>query len=177
MWLFTTTGFYTVVAHNDMPDTLIVRARVKKDLIDLKRDYMPELSKITFHLDYDYPYRSFISHADFGKGLAKMAMDINYEKFKSEVARKQGHKRSGLYTSVWSLMIKVETDARRISHYFTRGFKPMVEPGKHPRIKPRRALYTQDRFGGIARLNDTKEEQGIDGQDEFGFDLGDSQAT
>jgi hypothetical protein len=167
MWIFSTTGFYTVVAHNKLPDTLIVRARVKKDLTELRRVYMPELSKPTFHLDYDYPYRAMISHAEFGKGMAKLVMDIDYAKFKSAVAQKQGFRRSSIYTRVWNIMIDVENDKNRIKHYFTRGLAMVTEhTGVHPRIKPRQALYTNDRSGGIVRLSDIKEEQGLDGDDD-----------
>jgi hypothetical protein len=149
MWLFTTTGFFTVVNHNKQENTLIVRARVKKDLKDLKRDYMPELSKITFHLDYDYPYRSMISHEDFGKGMAKLVMDINYEKFKTEVGRRQGFARSSLYTSVWSKMIDVEVDKSRIKHYFNRGLSYF----DRDRGSPRQQLYTTSTNGAIVPVN------------------------
>ena len=120
MWLFSTSGFYTVVEHRDQPGTLIVRARVKKDLATLKDKYMPDMGKITYHKDYDYPYRGFISKEGFGAGLAKMALDIDYEKFKEAVRKTQGSKRAGLYTEVWGKMIKLEADPNRIHNYYSR---------------------------------------------------------
>src|SRR2546430_6376685 len=37
MWLITTQGFYSVVAHRDQPDMLLVRARTSDDTAALKR--------------------------------------------------------------------------------------------------------------------------------------------
>ena len=119
MWLTTTTGFYSIVQYPDT-DYLTVRARVRKDLKDLKAKYMPELSKIIFHDNFDYPYRAMITHELFALGVARIAMDIDYSNFKNTVFEQQGARRAGIYATVWSNLIKLETDPNRINRYYER---------------------------------------------------------
>ncbi|MFN8150301.1 MAG: hypothetical protein U0R24_04125 [Solirubrobacterales bacterium] len=40
MWLFTTQGFYSVVAHRDDPETLIVRGRTREDIEALREQIL-----------------------------------------------------------------------------------------------------------------------------------------
>ncbi len=35
MWLFTTDGFYSAVTHHEAPDTVVVRARAREDVLRL----------------------------------------------------------------------------------------------------------------------------------------------
>ncbi len=107
MWLFTTVGFFSIVQKPD-DKFLSVRARVAEDLDRLREEYMPELSEIVEWPGADYRYRAFISHEDFARGLAKLAMDIDYPNFKAAVGRRQGPDRELLYSRVWGIMQELE---------------------------------------------------------------------
>ena len=108
MWLFTTVGFFSVVQKAGQPH-LTVRARVADDLDQLRAKYMPTLSGTIQHAGTDYPYRATISHEDFAVGLAGIARDIHYSNFKNEVYDKQGYKREELYSKVWGVLKKLES--------------------------------------------------------------------
>ena len=43
MWLFTSIGFFTAVEHPDDPGTILVRAREREDLENLRRAHLPDL--------------------------------------------------------------------------------------------------------------------------------------
>ena len=117
MWLVTTIGFFSVVADSE-PDTMMVRARVKADLEALKAEAMPSLSKIVFTKYRDYPYRAFIKRTEFEAGMAKLASMIDYTNFKDTVQSRQGWSRASLYTRVWSILIGLEVNKKRIEYYY-----------------------------------------------------------
>ena len=98
MWLFTKTGFYSVVQKKG-EEGLQVRARVEKDLITLKEKYMPELTDPIYTVG-DYAYRSFISHADFANGMARVGEDIHYDNFKNTIG-KIDIARAHIYSNIW----------------------------------------------------------------------------
>lgn len=106
MWLFTTIGFFSVVQRPG-DAFLSVRARVAEDLDRLREEYMPELSETVEWPGADYRYRAFISHEDFARGLARLAMDIDYGNFKSAVGVHQGLDRELLYSQVWGIMTEL----------------------------------------------------------------------
>lgn len=128
MWLVTTIGFYSVVAHRDLPDTLLVRGRVKADLETLKKEVMPSLSKVIYVSDADYPYRATISRADFNTGMVKLVDMIVYDNFKSAVASKQGFARANVYHKVWSVLLALEANKKRIQNYWTKGLNLLPPP-------------------------------------------------
>lgn len=103
MWIFTTTGFYSVVQKPGEMD-LTVRARCAADLDHLRDRYMPQLSPTLHGGGSDYPYRAHISHPLFAAGLALMAFDITYPNFKDEIYRQHGIRREAVYTKVWALL-------------------------------------------------------------------------
>jgi hypothetical protein len=110
MWLFTTIGFFSVVEKPlaGAEGKLQVRARVAADLDALREKYMPELSATQATPKGDYKFRAAISHADFARGLAKLAEDIHYSNFKSAVGKAQGAEREHVYHNVWSAGMALE---------------------------------------------------------------------
>jgi len=56
----------------------------------------------------DYRYRAYVKKGDFIDALKRIAEDINYYNFKSEVGMTQGRKREKLYSKVWSTMLNAE---------------------------------------------------------------------
>jgi hypothetical protein len=103
MWLFTTTGFYSIV-QKPGETRLTVRTRVRSDLDRLRKKYMPELSETFVDVGTDYRYRAFVDHAAFGRGLGQVAAALHYSNFKGEVARTQSTRRAAVYSTAWTAL-------------------------------------------------------------------------
>ena len=108
MWLFTTTGFISIV--EDDADQLIVRARDSFSLSPLAQSYNVEIRSTP---TADYPYRIFLSKDQFKNYLHNQTGLINYKNFKSEVAITRGKKFANALLSVWSAMHEVEDEEAR----------------------------------------------------------------
>ena len=108
MWLFTTTGFISIV--EDDADQLIVRARDSFSLSPLAQSYNVEIRSTP---TADYPYRIFLSKDQFKNYLHNQTGLINYKNFKSEVAIIRGKKFANALLSVWSAMHEVEDKEAR----------------------------------------------------------------
>lgn len=110
MWLMTTQGFYSAVEHRGKKDTILVRARVRGDLERLKKQLPAAKVKGRIYRDdtADYPFRLDLSRAEFGTVLLGLEDDIDYANFKSAVAKKQGHRRAGVYHRIWSVLCDLE---------------------------------------------------------------------
>jgi hypothetical protein len=103
MWLFTTIGFFSVVADPDHPDTLKVRARAREDLEALRALYLPDL-EIVESAHTDYRFRAFVRRDEWVHAARALAQDIDYPNFKSAVGRRQGGARAKRYAQVWQVM-------------------------------------------------------------------------
>jgi len=112
MWIFTTFGFFSVVQKPVSPGApsgkLVIRSRVPGDLEALKADYMPEMGEIIATPDGDYKFRAAITHAAFAEGMAKVALDIDYDNFKTEVSMRAGYDRAQVYHEVWKAAFGLE---------------------------------------------------------------------
>ena len=105
MWLFTTQGFYSVIAHRRDPDRLLVRARAREDLEAL-RDQIPDM-RISSDRTADYRWRAVVTRAEWVAAIAQLATEIDYDNFKSSVADRRGIERERLYMRVWAEMRKL----------------------------------------------------------------------
>jgi hypothetical protein len=108
MWLFTTIGFYSVVAHEDDPRTMLIRARVREDLDNLRRHHLPDL-EIVEGAGTDYRYRAFVSRDEWEHAAAGLAAAVDYPNFKNAVAETQGTRRAHAYADVWSVMRSLQS--------------------------------------------------------------------
>ena len=107
MWLFTNTGFVSVVSNGE---DLMVRARDKESLGPIAESAKTEIFSTPQN---DYPYRVIVTHEFFAKRVAHMASNITYKNFKSEVAATRGYEFAHPLMKVWSAMHEVEDfDAR-----------------------------------------------------------------
>ena len=102
MWLFTKHGFFSAVCarqgnggHGQPvdPGRIMVRARVRGHLEALKSRFPAELGtcEIAESPDADYLFRLFVGKPEWVRVLAGLAEETDYDNFKSEVARHQGH--------------------------------------------------------------------------------------
>lgn len=103
MWLMTNFGFFSVVQKKD-DDFLTVRSRIKKDIEDLKENYLPNLGPIIHGEGTDYQYRAKVSREDMAYAMEQIVSDIDYPNFKDSVADKLGHKRAKVFGEVWSIL-------------------------------------------------------------------------
>jgi hypothetical protein len=103
MWLLTTSGFYSVVAHRDNSDTLIVRTRLREDLEELRRSYLPDL-EIVEGGDSDYEFRALVSRMEWEHAVRQLVGDIDYPNFKDAVDQRQGNHRARIYARVWMVL-------------------------------------------------------------------------
>lgn len=99
MWLFTTQGFYSVVAHREDPDALIVRGRSRDDLEAL-RQQIPDLEPFEDPAA-DYRHRAYVSRAEWLAAVAQLTCEVDYDNFKSAVAERQGQERARVYGRIW----------------------------------------------------------------------------
>ena len=102
MWVFTTSGFYSVVAHRTRHGHVIVRSRTREDIEALSGRIRG--LKIEENTGSDYRFRAEVKKADWQNALASMAGAIDYDNFKNAVAERQGSDRARVYSGVWSLV-------------------------------------------------------------------------
>lgn len=107
MWIATTQGFYSAVAHREHPDFVIVRARSRTDLEALRKQ-IPEIEPFEDRTA-DYRHRALVSRSEWVAAVAQLASEIDYDNFKSAVATRQGAKRAGIYGRVWADLLEIQT--------------------------------------------------------------------
>lgn len=110
MWLITPAGFYSIVEKQTDrgKGTLTVRARVRGDLVALKRAHCPSLGRIRESDDTDYRYRATAKRAHVAQAVAQMVEGLGYSNFKSHVAMQQGVNRAHLYHDVWDVLHRLQ---------------------------------------------------------------------
>ena len=108
MWLFSTTGFISIVEKD--ANHLAVRARDSLSLSSLAQSYDVEIRSTP---TADYPYRIFLSKDQFKNFLHNQAGLINYKNFKSEVAITRSKAFANTLLKVWSAMHGVEDKEAR----------------------------------------------------------------
>jgi hypothetical protein len=102
MWVMTDRGFYSAVQSKTNPDQIVVRGRVRSDLVALVKlvdRKVPIGGKAT-----DYPHRVVLSRDEWNGALAQMSEAIDYTNFKDSVTARQGHERHDVYMRVWSAL-------------------------------------------------------------------------
>ena len=108
MWLFTRSGFLSIVADQQRPGHALVRARVREDLEAFcARTNAPAPTETP---QRDYRFRTSVPFATLAAELAAQAAAIDYPNFKSEVAARQGHDRAHRYGRIWSVMHELQQD-------------------------------------------------------------------
>lgn len=120
MWLVTTLGFYSVVAHRDAPQRdVLIRARAFEDLdrlCELKtmRRYRTRIERTP---RADYPFRLRAHQVDWRIAVDHMTRDIDYDNFKNAVAEKHSKTRSTTYMRVWQALFNIEHENREPEEY------------------------------------------------------------
>lgn len=106
MWLNLVEGFYSVVQADD-PTKVVVRARVRDDLVALSR-WVPGLGRIHATPRRDYPFRCIVTKAEFAQGLAAAVLDgLKYTNVKTACCERDS-RRSGALMQAWSAFRQLE---------------------------------------------------------------------
>ena len=96
MWVFTKTGFISIVQHREQVDLMIVRARCAVHLQSL----FPG-TEVLETKNADYRFRAFV-HRDVVKNVLTAAIDaLDYSNFKDSIADAQYHDAA---MRVWEVM-------------------------------------------------------------------------
>lgn len=121
MWLFTKHGFYSVVEDRADPRMLIVRARVRQDLVRLLRDAgeKKRVRGIRSTRDADYEYRVWLPRSLVAQIAAGAVRAIDYANFKDAFADKS---RKGKLMQVWTVM------AGGLRNFWERAPEPARDP-------------------------------------------------
>lgn len=126
MWVCAPCGMYmpalrpphTVPCDDDR--LLQIRSRRIIDLRRLKAEYLPELGDI-IELKYtDYEYRAYCTHEQWAAALAKMAMDIDYVKFKEQSEKKYNDTElHNTYVRMWGTVFSALSSKKHQSTYWS----------------------------------------------------------
>jgi len=111
MWVYAREGFFSIVLDSDQRDPefpIVIRARVRDDLIALQAAVSVPWGFPTEIPGRDYPYRVYVSRAELGQVMAHWAETLDYSNFKDAVKALQGYARASLYSRVWSVMYGAE---------------------------------------------------------------------
>ncbi len=121
MWLFTTYGFYSVVCAREDdgrhgrpvdPSRVMVRARVAGHLEALKARFPEALGAcpIEESTTADYACRIFVDKATWAAVAQQLADEIDYDNFKSAVARRgrTGRRYEAALHDVWTVMAALQ---------------------------------------------------------------------
>jgi hypothetical protein len=100
-------GFFSVVEFAEDPTKVVVRARVRHDLVALRR-WVPTLGRIHATPTRDYPFRCFVSKAEFARGLvAAVTEGLTYGNYKSAV-HERDPRRAQVLARAWSVFRELE---------------------------------------------------------------------
>lgn len=102
MWIAMNDSFVSIVQHKEDKKLVVVRARVKKDLINL----FPRFAESIITTDKsDYRFR-LILDKDFVSSVISRRVDgIDYENFKDSV---QEPWRKAAYMKIWQIMLNIQ---------------------------------------------------------------------
>ena len=103
MWMFTTQGFVSVVAHSEIPDTLLVRARDRDSLLSLVEATGATLKHTSSN---DYPYRIEVLRAAYGAWLVDQVSNLDYTNYKAHMWSERPEFGDALH-DVWVAMHQV----------------------------------------------------------------------
>ena len=120
MWLFTSEGFVSVVAHSEKPDTLLVRARDERSLLSLVEATGATLRHSNTS---DYPFRIEDSRGAYSAWVADQIAELAYTNYKAHMWSERPEFGDALH-DVWVAMHQVtpnrvtETDRQRAKELY-----------------------------------------------------------
>ena len=104
MWLFSSEGFISVVAHTGKPDTLLVRARDEGSILSLQGATGATLTHTPIA---DYPYRIEVLREAYAAWVLEEISRLTYSNYKSHMWSTRPELGDALH-EVWAAMHAVE---------------------------------------------------------------------
>ncbi len=98
MWVFTSTGMLSVVAHRDLNGSLLVRARSPFHI----REMFPN-AVVNETPNADYPFRIIIDRETFANVMLDYSLNIDYDNFKNSIKEHNFH---DYCVQVWAIMMR-----------------------------------------------------------------------
>jgi hypothetical protein len=105
MWLFTETGFVSVVQDPQDKNKMVVRSRDKVSLEPLVASYATKVIELK---NRDYPYRVFLTRQQFVDWLVELGETLEYTNYKTRAGQTRGHDFTRPLHDVWSTMLQLE---------------------------------------------------------------------
>ena len=105
MWLFSETGFVSVVRDPKDKNKMVVRARDKESLKPLVEEYGVKIVNLK---NRDYPHRVFLTRKQFVDWLIELGEDLDYTNYKNQVHVTRGDEFARPLHKVWSTMLELE---------------------------------------------------------------------
>lgn len=132
MWICTPFGLlmpslrpvHTVPAGDDR--LIQVRTRRRVDLTRFRDLYLPELGEIIEIPNSDYEYRAYCTHEQLAAAVAKIAMDIDFVKFKPTTDRFQDHQLHSAYNAMWGVVFRTFSTPAHQRNYWKSEQRPAV---------------------------------------------------
>lgn len=111
MWIFNKTGFLSIVSKDCQEDELLVRARVKDDLLSLCQELNIEPRIIE---GSDYLYTMKIKKEILAKYMYDNVFDIDYDIVRFNIADPRDKIRNDIYLKIWYLTLELTERLRNI---------------------------------------------------------------
>ena len=101
MWIFTSSGFVSIVSHKDDPEKMLVRSRKIEPLERLWPEY--PVQEIYWA---DYRYRIFVPVEGVSSVISDLIMEVNYPNFKAACTDDDEYQSA--LASVWWTMLEYQ---------------------------------------------------------------------
>ena len=105
MWLFTETGFVSVVQDKEDSNKMVVRARDKESLQPMMDAYGVKIVNLK---NRDYPHRVFLTRKQFVDWLVESGETLDYDNYKNRVSKTRGYDFASPLHDVWATMLRLE---------------------------------------------------------------------
>lgn len=138
MWIFSKTGFHSIVRHNERSDHFLVRARTRADLEDMLDSFDGDHSLIEEDPKADYRWRVVLPEMVVAAFLGAQLHGIDYTTSVKTHLDKGEHARHSAMMRVWTAMMSLQSAGGRYSWNRDRvdgptlgslvGTRPVYEP-------------------------------------------------
>ena len=115
MWIAMNDSFVSIVQSRDCDSEVVVRARVREDLVALFPTWE---SLIIESEDSDYRFRLFMDKEAVSYVIRDRILDIDYDNFKNSIDHKTQPWRYRAYTRIWQTLYTVQEQKYGPSRWF-----------------------------------------------------------
>jgi hypothetical protein len=107
MWIFTQDGFVSVVDKEEVPGTVVVRARDRMSLEPIAELFETEIVPSPLS---DYQYRTHVTRQQLIEWMTLNIQTFDYDNFKTRVYATRGAEFAHVLSNVWDVMNDVADD-------------------------------------------------------------------